>query len=30
MKERPLARQAVFNSFALPDEKSFGVYKGIE
>lgn len=29
MRERPLARQAVFNSFALPDEKSFGVYKAL-
>lgn len=29
MRERPLARQAVFNSFTLPDEKSFGVYKAL-
>lgn len=29
MRERPLARQAIFSSFAMPDEKSFGVYKAL-
>lgn len=27
---RPVARQAIFNSFGLPDEKSFGVYKALK
>ena len=30
MKERPVARQAIFNSFNLPDEHSFGVYKALQ